>query len=158
MTRRKLLGLLVNGIGVVVAAIVGIPAMISAVSPVIRRDPTPLWVSVGRAEAFPVGSTTRVPVEIPRPDAAQELREKGVYVWRPFEQEFVVFSRNCTHLSCPVLFSPGSRWFYCPCHGGIFAQDGTPMLGPTNTPLYRYALRLRDGVIQIDLNSLPPMT
>lgn len=158
MTRRTLLGLLVNGIGAVVTAVVGIPVMITALSPVIRRDPRPRWVSVGQAEAFAVGSTTRAKVEVTRQDPAHELREKGVYVWRPSEQEFVVFSRNCTHLSCPVLFTPGSSWFYCPCHGGIFAQDGTAMLGPTNTPLYRYALRVRNGTIEIDLNSLPAVT
>lgn len=158
MTRRTLLGLLVNGIGAVVTVVVGIPAMITALSPVIRRDPTARWEPVGRAEAFAVGSTTRAAVEVPRQDPAQALREKGVYVWRPSEKEFVVFSRNCTHLSCPVLFTPGSSWFYCPCHGGIFAQDGTAMRGPTNRPLYRYALRVRNGMIEIDLNSLPPMT
>ncbi len=150
--------MLVNGIGVVVTAVVGIPALITAISPLIRRDPRPRWVPVGRAEVFAVGSTTRAAVEVPRDDSAQELRAKGVYVWRPSDQEFVIFSRNCTHLSCPVLFTPGSSWFYCPCHGAIFSQDGTAKLGPTNRPLYRYALRMRNGTIEIDLNSLPPMT
>ena len=32
------------------------------------------------------------------------------------------------------------------------------MAGPPNKPLYRYANRVRDGVLEIDLFSLPPMT
>jgi menaquinol-cytochrome c reductase iron-sulfur subunit len=95
---------------------------------------------------------------VPRGDWARSLGEKGVFVWRASEEEVVVFSRNCTDLSCPVTWDPGSNWFYCPCHGGIFAQDGTNVAGPPTRPLYRYANRVQNGVLEIDLLSLPPMT
>jgi menaquinol-cytochrome c reductase iron-sulfur subunit len=70
----------------------------------------------------------------------------------------VVFSRNCTDASCPVVFDAGSDCFLCPCHGGVFSKDGTPLHGPPPRPLWRYAARVRAGVLEIDLNSLPPMT
>jgi menaquinol-cytochrome c reductase iron-sulfur subunit len=97
-------------------------------------------------------------VEVPREDWAATLRERGVYVWRRSEQEVVVFARNCTDLSCPVTWDPGSQWFFCPCHGGIFSKDGERMAGPPKRPLYRYTNRIRDGVVEIDLRSLPPIT
>ena len=70
----------------------------------------------------------------------------------------VVFSRVCTDVGCPVTYDRGSACFLGPCHGGIFTQDGTPIHGPPPRPLYRYAARVRDGVLEIDLNSLPPQT
>lgn len=99
-------------------------------------------------------------MRVERGDWARSLDEKGVYVWRKSEKEadVVVFSRNCTDLSCPVKFDEGSECFYCPCHGGIFDKQGIPLAGPPSVPLYRYANRVRGGVLEIDLNSLPPMT
>ena len=31
------------------------------------------------------------------------------------------------------------------------------MAGPPKEPLYRYATRIRDNILEIDLNSIPPM-
>ena len=104
---------------------------------------------------FPVGAMTRAEVDVPRPDSSRALREKGVYVWRVSGEAIVVFSRNCTDLSCPVTYDPGSECFFCPCHGGIFAKDGERLAGPPNRPLYRYATRIEQGVLEIDLNSVP---
>jgi hypothetical protein len=72
----------------------------------------------------------------PRP-----LSRQGVYVWRPTDEEVVVFSRSCTDLGCPVIWDGGSQCFFCPCHGGIFARDGRRMAGPPDRELYRYANR-----------------
>lgn len=158
MDKRKFLKVMVNGAGFITAGLVAIPGLISALSPAWMRRREPRWQPVGPLADFPAGTTRKSIVPVPRDDGARSLRQKGVYVWRPSERDVVVFSRNCTDLSCPVSYDPGSGLFFCPCHGGIFAQNGEPMAGPPSRPLYRYATRLREGVIEIDLNSLPPMT
>jgi menaquinol-cytochrome c reductase iron-sulfur subunit len=157
MTRRKTLAAIVKGVGLAVAAIVGIPSLIVAMSPVIDRRRGPVWRPLGRLEDFPVGDVTKALVEVARDDWARSLRTQAVYVWHAGPQELVVFSRKCTDLSCPIVWDPGSEWFFCPCHGGIFSKEGEPMAGPPKRPLYRYAYRLMNGVVEIDLNSLPPM-
>jgi menaquinol-cytochrome c reductase iron-sulfur subunit len=101
---------------------------------------------------------TKAMVEVPGDGLAHLPQFKGVFVWRETADRLVVYSRNCTDLSCPVTWDEGSGWFYCPCHGGIFNQQGEPVAGPPNRPLYRYATRVREGVVEIDLKSLPPMT
>jgi menaquinol-cytochrome c reductase iron-sulfur subunit len=158
MNRRTLMKILVHGGGMITAGIVGIPALLMAISPVLRRRTGEVWQPVGRLDDFPVDEVREAVVEVPRDDWSRSLRSKGVYVWRPTVGEAVVYSRNCTDLSCPVTWDAGSQWFYCPCHGGMFAKNGDPTAGPPQRPLYRYAYRIRDGVLEIDLNSLPSMT
>lgn len=158
MNRRTFLSWLAAAGGAAFAGVLAIPAAITALSPVTRRKRDGSWVPVGSLGEFPVGEMSKAVVPVPREDWAESLREKGVFVWRPSAEETVVFSRNCTDLSCPVNWDPGSGWFFCPCHGGIFAEDGRNMAGPPDRPLYRYANRVHDGMLEIDLNSLPPMT
>lgn len=158
MTRRELLSRIAVAGSVGVAGIVVIPPAIHSLSPVIRRDEEPVWRPLGEVGDFPPGEVRKVVVDVPRDDWAQSIREKGVYVWHSDEEGLVVFSRNCTDLGCPIEHDAGSNWFFCPCHGGIFATDGTPKAGPPSRPLYRFANRVRDGLLEIDLRSLPPTT
>jgi menaquinol-cytochrome c reductase iron-sulfur subunit len=155
MDRRKLLELLVIGGGLLTAGIVALPAVATLLFPVLARRREEVWRPVGPVEAFPLDEVREAAVEVPRDDWARSLRAKGVYVWRPGAEEFVVFSRDCTDLACPVRWDPGSECYFCPCHGGIFARNGDRMAGPPPRPLYRYANRIRDGVLEIDLNSVP---
>ncbi len=140
------------------AGVVGVPVLSTAVSPALEARGQETWRPLGPLKEFPVGTVRRARVGAAEGNRAHSVRVRAVYVWRPAEDEVVVFSRNCTDLSCPVTWDPGSGWFYCPCHGGIFNREGEPVAGPPKRPLFRYANRVRDGVVEIDLGSLPPMT
>lgn len=157
MNRRRLLTACIGAGGVVVGAIVGLPGLLAALTPALEPRRGGRWRPLGRLEEFEVGKVEKTTVPLSRGASAQSLEAKAVYVWRRSADELVVYSRNCTDLSCPVNYDPGSECFFCPCHGGIFAKDGTPMAGPPSVPLYRYATRVREGILEIDLNSLPPM-
>ena len=156
MTRRGWLTGIVAAIGASVAAVVGIPAALFSLAPALDGRKAQVWRPVGRLDDFPLGDVRKAVVEAPRVYWAQALPAVAVFVWRPAAGEVVVFSRSCTDLGCPVTWDPGSEWFFCPCHGGIFAKDGTPKAGPPPRPLYRYAARVQGGIVEIDLNSLPP--
>jgi Rieske Fe-S protein len=155
-----MLTLLLKAGGLVVAGVLGLPAAIAALSPVLRRRPYTRWAAVGRLDDFPAGQVKHANVALDRDDwAYRSLREQGVYVWRPHDRdEIVVYARNCTDLSCPVVHDPGSGWFFCPCHGGIFTTEGEPVHGPPRRPLYRYITRVENGVLEIDMRSLPVIT
>ncbi len=148
----------VRGIGLATAGMVGIPSLIFSVAPAFKyRHRMPVWRSLGAVEAFPVGEMRKVIVDLPQEEWGSAVREKAVYAWRPTELEAVVYSRSCTDLGCPVTWDPGSECFFCPCHGGIFNKNGERMAGPPERPLYRYASRIINGEIRIDLNSVPPV-
>lgn len=154
-SRREILEGLLRGAGLVIAAGLGIPAILTALSPAFRKRRGPDWRAVGPLAAFPVGGTRPATVDKGGAGWPQALPAIGVYVWRPSDAEVVVFSRACTDLGCPVKWDPGSHWFLCPCHGGMFSQDGKPVAGPPSIPLYRYATRVRGGTLEIDILSVP---
>ena len=134
-----------------------LPTVLSVLNPLRSRSRANGWRGAGRLEEFEVGRIQAAVVAIQRQDWSRSLESRTVYVYRRSLEEVVVYSRSCTDLSCPLVFDSGSECFFCPCHGAIFGKEGTPMKGPPTDPLFRYETRVRDGELEIDLNSLPPM-
>ncbi len=158
MRRRRLLQWAVNGLGAAMALVAAAPAVIMALSPAWRaRRVVGVWTLVGRVDAFAVNEVSGAVVWTPRGDGSGRSVEQRVYVYRRAMDDWVVFSRSCTDLGCPVTFEPGSQCYFCPCHGGIFDKDGEPIAGPPKHGLFRFAYRVVDGRLEIDLGSVPPM-
>jgi menaquinol-cytochrome c reductase iron-sulfur subunit len=157
MERRQLLRWFVKGVGLTVGGVLVVPAVMTAWSPVSLRPRHEVWVTLGPLADFAENEVVKASVAIPRDDWAATPAAKSVFVLRRSAGETIVYSRNCTDLSCPLTWDPGSRWFYCPCHGGIFCEEGEPKAGPPSRPMYRYATRVREGLLEIDLNSVPPV-
>ena len=156
MTRRFFTGLIVAGGSAVLAGVVGVPALILGLSPLLQRGRPKRWRRVGRLDEFPLGAVQQAKLAADRMAWPRSIPSQAVFVWRQTQDSIVVFSRSCTDLGCPLNFDPGSACFFCPCHGGIFAQDGQRLAGPTDQPMYRFVHRVQDGVLEIDLASLPP--
>jgi menaquinol-cytochrome c reductase iron-sulfur subunit len=159
MHRRTLLKWAVNLVGAVVASVVAVPSIIAALSPALRspRRGRDGWYALGPLDRFDAGEVVKATVRMSGPEPVSPMPEQAVYVWRVGSGDVIVFSMACTDLGCPVTYDPGSEFFYCPCHGGTFRKDGEPVAGPPARPLYRYATRLRGGVLEIDLLSVPPV-
>lgn len=156
MDRRSLITKLVELLGIVTAGAIAMPALITGLSPIIRKPKrSHVWRSIGDADSFAVGEVRRTRIS-PHQDATGKAIDKAVFVWRQADDQFIVYSPSCTDLGCPVTWDAGSQWFFCPCHGGIFAKDGTPKAGPPKVPLYRYAVRIHQRQVEIDLASVPP--
>lgn len=156
MNRRTMMAWSVRGIGLAVAAMVGIPSLIAGFSPLWKPRPREEeWRSLGRVGEFPVGEMRKIVVRLPEEKWGDALREKAVYAWRPSDGEAIVYSGSCTDLGCPLTYDPGSRCFFCPCHGGIFDKDGRRLAGPPKRPMYRFTVRIVDNEVLIDLNSVP---
>jgi len=156
MKRRTLLNLFVAGGGMLVSGIVAIPALLTGLSPALQPSRRESWRPIGPLNEVPIG-TVQDGAIVAEPDSwPRTLPGKSVFIWRPSAEELVVFSRSCTDLGCPLDHEAGSGCYFCPCHGGIFAPDGERLAGPPNRPMDRYAHRVRDGVLEIDVSSLPP--
>jgi menaquinol-cytochrome c reductase iron-sulfur subunit len=165
MKRRDVLTLLVLGGSATTGLVVGVPTLLFAIAPGRDERRKPIWRDVLPIEEFPIGQITASVVQPAQttPSSSQFNKTKtttvlsGIYVWRISDVEVVVFSRSCTDLGCPLNFDRGSECFLCPCHGGIFSKQGEPMAGPPDRPLYRYETRIENGVLQVNLSSVPPM-
>ena len=158
LTRRDLfmkIGILLNGI---VGAILAVPVVRYLLSPVARerKDGYDSWIPLGSLEQFPSGQTRlatyRNPVVNPSDGDTADI---ACWVRNVDGQSFQVFAINCAHLGCPVRWFPQSGLFMCPCHGGVYYQDGSRASGPPERGLFQYDCRIDSGKLLIKGGEMP---
>lgn len=70
--------------------------------------------------------------------------DKPCLLIRLGDDNYVAYSRLCTHVQCPVSYEPEDHEIVCPCHGGVFSvTDGSVLQGPPKDPLPRIVLTRR---------------
>lgn len=52
------------------------------------------------------------------------------YVMARTPEGFRVLSDICPHLGCRVHWKADRKIFFCPCHDGVFDEEGTAISGP----------------------------
>jgi menaquinol-cytochrome c reductase iron-sulfur subunit len=149
------LGLLLNGAAGVVLAV---PIVRYLLSPLIRDSGASgeQWLSLGSLDHFPAGQTRlatyRNPIVFPDDGETANI---PCWVRRVDDQKFQVFAINCAHLGCPVRWFPQSGLFLCPCHGGVYYEDGSRASGPPERGLFEYAYKIEQGALWIKGGTLP---
>jgi len=66
--------------------------------------------------------------------------------------EIIAMSAACTHKGCIVEWSSTDRGFYCPCHGGVFREDGGINASSSSlylNPLPRLEVMVENGQIYV---------
>jgi menaquinol-cytochrome c reductase iron-sulfur subunit len=155
--RRKLLVGLAAGLGALATAAAGVPVLGFLFRPWVRWRQDQ-WVDVGRVGGFPEGETYLVTADNPVVEPwAGATAKVNIYVRRK-GGEFTIFAVNCAHLECPVSWFPESGLFRCPCHGGVYTEDGKNVAGPPPRPLYRYQHRVEKGRLLVLLGHLPNLS
>ena len=56
-----------------------------------------------------------------------------------------ILEQTCTHLGCPIGWTPSSNTFNCPCHGSIFNTRGQVIGGPAPAPLHQHNYYVKNG-------------
>ncbi len=155
VTRRRLMGVGVQGLGAVAVGAFALPALGFALGPVFERTKMP-WQSVG-----PVGDFTKdtyVPRVIQIVSGIGEAGKTTVYVRHRNpeidtepggESAAIVISTRCNHLGCPVRFTQAAGKFICPCHGGVYDFRGLREGGPPVRPLDRFYTRVENGEVLV---------
>jgi len=100
------------------------------------------YVTVGKLTDFKVGDYKRVAL----PDGTSVY----VAVDPKDSTKVVVLSSSCTHKGCVVLWLSDPKQFKCPCHGGIFDQNGVNVAGPPPRPLATLPSRVVSGNVQVN--------
>jgi menaquinol-cytochrome c reductase iron-sulfur subunit len=154
-TRREFLTLLSLCMGGVAAAVVAVPVVGALLAPLLRPEPG-RWRSVGAIDFLQVGETKAVTFLDSSPLAwAGPAAVTAAWLRRVSQQEFQAFSINCTHLGCPVRWIQTAGLFMCPCHGGVFYQNGRVAAGPPQKALSRYPVRIANGNVEIQTSAIP---
>ena len=158
ISRRAMLvkiGLFLNGL---VGAVLAIPIAGYLFSPLIRERKYGYdsWLPVGGLEQFPAGQTRLATYRNPVVRSWDgETGDIACWVRNVDGQTFQVFAINCAHLGCPVRWFPQSSLFMCPCHGGVYYQDGSRASGPPERGLFQYHYKVEGGRLFIKAGEMP---
>ena len=160
LKRRNILmwiGVALNGlVGLVIAA----PVIGYIVGPALKsKNFYKNWVSLGSITQFPNGQTRLAQFTVPyRTPTDGKTDDQVAWVRRLAGEQFQVFAVNCAHLDCPVRWFPQSGLFMCPCHGGVYYQDGSRAAGPPERGLFEYKWKVVNGQLQIFAGQLPTLS
>jgi menaquinol-cytochrome c reductase iron-sulfur subunit len=155
IVRRRFLARVSVGLGAAGGAALGVPMVGFVVAPLLRPVPS-LWRAVGKARDFKVGETVGVTfMDTSMLPWAGVTAKTAAWLRRADEDTFQAFSVNCAHLGCPVRWLPDARLFMCPCHGGVYYEDGSVAAGPPPHPLSRYLVRVAGDDVEIRADPIP---
>jgi menaquinol-cytochrome c reductase iron-sulfur subunit len=158
LSRRALffkVGLMFNAF---VGALLAVPIVRYLLGPAIRgrHSGYESWVSLGSVDQFPSGETRFATFQNPVTDAWDGMTAKVACWVRNIDGgNFQVFAINCAHLGCPVRWFPQSGLFMCPCHGGVYYEDGSRASGPPERGLFEYGVRIEKGQLMIKAGEMP---
>jgi menaquinol-cytochrome c reductase iron-sulfur subunit len=155
MNRRKFLTRVSLWLSGVIATLCAVPVIGSLITPFFVEKPRQ-WRDIGPIDKFDIDSTELVKFEAAtdRPWSGATTNS-AAWLRRLDEKKFKAFSINCTHLGCPVRWEKESKIFLCPCHGGVYYEDGTVAAGPPPDNLSLYPVRIKKGRVEILTSPLP---
>ena len=156
--RRSFVTKLSIALSSLMSLMITLPGIGFVLAPIFRKTPR-VWRTVGTLQDFAIGSTQLVSFEDPSPVPWAGVTAKtGAWLRRTGANDFVAFSINCRHLGCPVRWIQDARLFMCPCHGGVYYEDGSVAGGPPPKPLEKLSVRVRDGHVEIQTGAVPLTT
>ena len=158
ITRRRFFEKLSITLASFCAAVVGVPLIGFIIAPLFRKPPAK-WVTLGKVNEFQIGKTVSVTViDSSSLPWAGVTAKSAIWLRRESETSFIAFSANCTHLGCPVRWLEAAELFMCPCHGGVYYNDGSVAAGPPPLPLFRYNVRVENGEVKMNPVVVPITT
>lgn len=153
--RRTFLTRLSLALAGLTGALVGIPIVSFLLGPLLQQPPE-AWRTVGPVDRFKIGETVEATVDDPSPlPWAGVVSKTAMWLRRDSATSFTSFAVNCTHLGCPVRWLPQANLFLCPCHGGVYYQDGSVAAGPPPRPLVQYKVRINGNQVEVLAGSSP---
>lgn len=148
--RRPFLATATWLIGAIISAVYAIPAIAYLIAPTRQKDEEGSWLSIGSASKVELGTPTLFKTTIERQTGwIRNQEEITVYILTENGRDFAAFSNICSHLGCRVRWIEDQEQFFCPCHNGIFAKDGTVLEGPPPRPLDQFEVRVANDQIEI---------
>ncbi|MBV8569152.1 MAG: Rieske 2Fe-2S domain-containing protein [Acidobacteriaceae bacterium] len=122
-----------------------------------HKDPRD-WISLGSLDDYPEKTTRlatyRNPFTRPWDGKTADI---PCWVRRLSGNQFQVFAINCAHLGCPVRWFQPSGLFMCPCHGGVYYEDGSRASGPPPRGLFQYDYKVENGELWVKGGEMPTL-
>src|SRR5262245_11098967 len=131
--RRKFLKWLTHGLGAVVGAVLGVPAVLYLIDPRNRPARPSSFKRVGKLTELEPGIPKQVVIRDIRRDAwtlhPAEVVGRVWLIRRKSDKSGEVdkvdaYTTTCPHLGCSIDYNAEQKLFVCPCHNGTFNREG----------------------------------
>lgn len=152
-SRRGCLSLITKSLMAMIGVLLAVPAVAYIWAPLRRRS-----VTEGSEEGFadacaiadlPVGQWRLVTIELVRRDGWQQKARTQHAVWvrrsGGTDPPATVYSPICPHLGCQIERHPERAEFVCPCHKGVFTDNGEVVAGPPPRGMDELPSKVRAG-------------
>ena len=160
--RRTFFFWLTLAVSVAAAAILGVPLIAFLFGALRKKEKE--WVTLGPVTDFPEGQTRMVTFDNPLRQPWDGITaHTGVFVRYlgkddDKSDQFRVLAVNCAHLGCPVSWFPRSGLFMCPCHGGVYYENGERASGPPPRGLFPCVWRVnKNGELEVQAPHYPSL-
>ncbi len=149
MGRRDFMRAAIFGIGGLIGAAIGLPAIAYVVGPALKQV-ADVWIRLGAISKVELDNPTLFKTTVETQTGWISSQEEiSAYVLTQNGQDFDVISNVCTHLGCRVRWIADDGRFHCPCHNGVFGKDGAVVSGPPPRPLDRFENKVENGILYI---------
>ncbi len=150
LSRRHFMQSAIWGIGGLIGAVFGVPAIVYIVGPSLKIQQTQSWMRLGPTTKVELGTPTLFTVKV-KTQTGWILNEQeiSVYVLTNDGRTYIAMSNICTHLGCHIRWIAEQNHFFCPCHNGVFDPSGNVISGPPPRPLNRYDVKVEAGQLYV---------
>lgn len=107
------------------------------------------WIEVGALEDFEEGLYSQVVLEYEVQDGWAFSNQKMLAFVKRDGDKLFALSATCTHLGCNVRWREETHQFVCPCHAGVYDENGDNVSGPPPKPLMRLPAKIKDDVVLV---------
>lgn len=151
--RRWFLGLVTSLIGLVITAILAVPALGYIFAPLRRRaggESGEGFFDAGSWDDLADGTPQLVTIEMTHRDGwAKSQFRHSIWVLKTGRDSAIVLSPICPHLGCPVNWNAERGQYACPCHASFFEKEGAVLSGPSPRGLDPLQYEIRNGRLWI---------
>jgi menaquinol-cytochrome c reductase iron-sulfur subunit len=107
------------------------------------------WIEVGDVADFEEGLYSQVVLEYEVQDGWAFSNQKMLAFVKRDGDKLFALSATCTHLGCNVRWREETSQFVCPCHAGIYDENGGNVSGPPPKPLMQLPAKIEDDVVLV---------
>lgn len=149
MSRRDMMKAAIFGIGGLISASIVVPAIGYIIGPALKQAQD-TWIRLGSVSKVQLNEPTLFKATVETQTGWIDTQEEvSAYVLTENGKDFAALSNICTHLGCRIRWIAEEGKFFCPCHNGVFARDGSVVSGPPPRPLDRFETKVEDGTLYI---------
>lgn len=149
LSRRRLFGWLVGIIGSGVAIGIVAPTAAFVLSPLWKKKAAERWVPLLKESDLAEGEMRAVVFKTKAEDGYMTTtQDVSVYLHRK-NGAVEAIDPTCPHLGCHVRFNQDRNQFVCPCHGGVFDENGNRVSGPPPHGLTKLEAKTEAGIVSI---------